>query len=320
MDKRILITGAQGFIARHLIQALKAQGCNNLHLASRTQGDPQQGQWFRIPAIDGQTDWRPALAGCEIVIHTAGRAHQLKDKTANPALAFHAVNTEGTINLARQAKAAGVKRFIFISSIGVYGKSSHFQACDEQQMTQPDTPYSCSKYTAEQFLLSLGQADGETASMDVVIIRPPLVYGPDAPGNFGRLLKLVASGLPMPFGSIANQRSLLGCDNLADFIYRCIDHPAAANQVFVLADGEDLSTTEMIKLMAEGMNKPARLLPIPSRWLKQVCQLTGHEQLYQQLCGNLQINSRKARDLLNWQPPVSVREGLRQAAREYRQS
>ena len=220
------------------------------------------------------------------------------------------MNTEGTLHLARQAAEAGVRRFIFLSTIGVNGNSTlHGKVFMPTDTPSPHDPYSMSKYEAEVGLQSIARLTG----MEVVIIRPPLVYGANAPGNFGRLTRLVAKGLPLPFGSINNLRSFVGIDNLVDFMVTCLEHPAAANETFMASDGEDLSTPDLIRRMARAMNRPARLLPVPVWALKAVALLLGKGGAVQRLCGNLQVDISKSRTLLGWNPPVSVDEGLRRA-------
>jgi nucleoside-diphosphate-sugar epimerase len=241
------------------------------------------------------------------VIHAAARAHIMKDEVADPLAEYRRVNVDGTLNLARQAAAAGVKRFIFISSIKVNGEQTPLG----QPFTADDTPapedaYGISKWEAEQGLQQLATETG----MEVVIIRPPLVYGPGVKGNFASMIKLVAKGLPFPLGAIHNQRSLVAVDNLVDLIITCIDHPVAANQVFLAGDGQDLSTTELLRGVAKAMGKPARLIPVPSSLLMLGATLLGKKAVAQRLLGSLQVDIAKARNLLGWEPPVSVEEGL----------
>jgi nucleoside-diphosphate-sugar epimerase len=256
----------------------------------------------------GDTDWSTALTNQQVVIHAAARAHIMKDEVADPLAEYRRVNVDGTLNLARQAAAAGVKRFIFISSIKVNGEQTPLG----QPFTADDTPapedaYGMSKWEAEQGLQQLASETG----MEVVIIRPPLVYGPGVKGNFASMTKLVAKGLPLPLGAIHNQRSLVALDNLVDLIITCIDHPAAANQVFLAGDGQDLSTTELLRAVARAMGKPSRLIPVPSSLLMLGATLLGKKAVAQRLLGSLQVDIAKARNLLGWEPPVSVEEGLK---------
>lgn len=230
----------------------------------------------------------------------------MKDKVADPQLEYQRVNVEGTVRLARQAAAAGVKRFIFVSSIGVNGNASTrpFSAEDEPR---PAEPYARSKWEAERELLKIHEETG----MELVIIRPPLVYGPNAPGNFGSLVRWIEKGIPLPLGAIDNKRSLVGIDNLVDLIVCCIDHPAAANQTFLAGDGEDISTTELLRGVGTAMRKPARLIPVPAALLYVGATLLGRRAMAQRLLGSLQVDIGKTRKLLGWQPPYTVAEGLR---------
>jgi nucleoside-diphosphate-sugar epimerase len=244
------------------------------------------------------------------VIHLAARVHIMRDSADDPLTEFRRVNTEGTLHLARQATEAGVRRFIFLSTIGVNGDSTlRGKVFASTGTPTPHDPYSMSKYEAEIGLHSIARSTG----MEVVIIRPPLVYGTNAPGNFGKLARLVAKSLPLPLGSINNLRSFVGIDNLVDFIVTCLEHPAAANETFLVSDGEDLSTPDLIRRMARAMNRPARLLPVPKSVLMAGATILGKRDMAQRLCGSLQVDISKARSLLGWVPPVSVDEGLRRA-------
>jgi nucleoside-diphosphate-sugar epimerase len=234
----------------------------------------------------------------------------MHDTEADPLSAFRAVNVDGTLNLARQAAAAGVKRFVFISSVKVNGECTlPGRAFTEADLVNPQGAYGQSKHEAEQDLRKLS-AD---ISMEVVIIRPPLVYGPGVKANFAALMRAVQRGIPMPLGAVHNQRSLVALDNLVDFIVTCITHPQAANQTFLVSDGQDLSTNELVRGMAKAAGVPARLLPVSVWALQAVASLLGKGDAVQRLCGNLQIDISKARSLLGWVPPVSVEEGLRRA-------
>ncbi len=230
----------------------------------------------------------------------------MKDEVADPLHEFRKVNVDGTLALARQAAAAGLSRFIFISSIGVNG-NINTRPFTENDNPGPAEPYAQSKWEAEQGLWEIQRETG----IDIVIIRPPLVYGPEAPGNFGSLVRWVERRMPLPLGAIHNQRSLVALDNLVDLIITCIDHPAASNQVFLAGDGQDLSTTELLRGVAKAMGKPSRLIPVPATLLMQGATLLGKKPVAQRLLGSLQVDISKARSLLGWEPPVSVEEGLR---------
>jgi nucleoside-diphosphate-sugar epimerase len=234
----------------------------------------------------------------------------MHDTEADPLTAFRAVNVGGTLNLARQAATAGVKRFVFISSVKVNGESTlPGRAFTEADAPKPQDAYGQSKHEAEQGLRQLSADTG----MEVVVIRPPLVYGPGVKANFAALMRAVQRGWPLPLGAVHNQRSLVALDNLVDFIITCITHPQAANQTFLVSDGQDLSTTELVRGMAQAAGVPARLLPVPVWALQAGASLLGKGDAVQRLCGNLQVDISKARSLLGWLPPVSVEEGLRRA-------
>jgi len=263
-----------------------------------------------VGEIVGTTDFSEALAGITTVVHLAARAHIMRDTAADPLTAFRAVNVEGTLNLARQAVESGVKRFVFVSSIKVNGEATKlgmpFSADD---MPAPLDPYGVSKMEAEQGLRQIAAETG----MEVVIIRPPLVYGPGVKANFAALMRAVQRGWPLPLGAVHNQRSLVALDNLVDFIVTCLSHPQAANQTFLVSDGHDLSTTELVRGLARAAGVPARLLPVPVWALQAGASLLGKGDVVQRLCGNLQVDISKASNLLGWVPPVSVDEGLRRA-------
>ncbi len=266
---------------------------------------------FDVGNISADTHWTSALEGISVVVHVAARAHISQKVSGDPLAEYRRVNVEGTLNLARQAATAGVKRFVFISSIGVNGNISvrPFTAGD---VPHPVEPYAQSKWEAEQGLWRIQQETG----MELVIIRPPLVYGPEAPGNFGSLVRWIGKGIPLPLGAIHNRRSLVGIDNLVDLIIRCIDHPAAANQVFLAGDGQDISTTDLLRGVAKAMGRPARLLPVPAGLLYLGATLLGKRAVAQRLLDSLQVDISNARDLLGWEPPVSLEEGLRRCVRD----
>jgi nucleoside-diphosphate-sugar epimerase len=260
--------------------------------------------------LNAYTDWAEALANEQVVIHTAARAHIMKDEVPDPLAEYRKVNLEGTLNLARQAAQAGVKRFIFISSIKVNGEQTPLgKPFTPEDTPAPEDPYGISKYEAEQGLQQLAQETG----MEVVIIRPPLVYGPGVKGNFASMVRLVEKGIPLPLGAIHNKRSLVALDNLVDLIITCIDHPAAANQVFLAGDGEDLSTTELLRGVANAMGKPARLIPVPAGVLMLGATVLGKKAMAQRLLGSLQVDISKAREVLGWEPVVSVETALETA-------
>lgn len=308
---RVLVTGSTGFVGKALIPAILFRGHHPVEAVRRTKEKPNDRvSTFVVGNIDGTTGWYQALQSAEAVIHLAARVHVMSESDGDPLAEYRRVNTEGTLNLARQAAEVGVRRFIFLSTIGVNGNSTlHGKVFAPTDTPSPHDPYSLSKYEAEIGLHSIAQSTG----MEVVIIRPPLVYGANAPGNFGKLTRLVGKSFPLPLGSINNLRSFVGIDNLVDFIVTCLEHPAAANETFMVSDGEDLSTPDLIRRMARAMNRPARLLPAPVWALKGGALLLGKGDEVQRLCGNLQVDISKSHTLLGWVPPVSVNEGLRRA-------
>lgn len=265
--------------------------------------------------LQESTDWRVALADVRVVVHLAARVHVMQDNVPDPLAEFRRINVAGTLNLARQAAQAGVRRFVFVSSIKVNGEETlpgHSFTADD--MPAPSDYYGISKLEAEQGLKEIASQTG----MELVIIRPPLVYGPGVRANFHMLLRAVARGVPLPLGGLNNKRSLVALDNLVNFIETCITHPDAANQTFLVSDGEDLSTTELICRIANALSKPARLISIPLWMLKVGSMLLNKRDSLQRLSGNLQVDISKARDLLGWTPPLSVDEGLRRTVAEWR--
>lgn len=305
---KIFLTGASGFVGSKLFSELKCDSSFQVMGVCRRslEGDGSAG-----PQAVGdllRADLSVLLSGVDVLIHAAARAHIMKDEVVDPLAEYRRVNVEGTLNVARQAMAAGVKRFVFISSIKVNGeatvKGMAFRADDKPA---PEDAYGQSKLEAEQGLVQLAAENG----LEVVIIRPPLVYGPGVKGNFASMIKLVEKGFLLPLGAIHNKRSLVGIDNLVDLIIRCIDHPAAANQVFLAGDGEDLSTTELLRGVGKAMGKPARLIPVPAGMLQLGASLLGKKAMAQRLLGSLQVDISKTCELLDWKPPYSVEEGLR---------
>ena len=302
----VLLTGATGFIGSRLARVLSEKTGTDLVCAVRRKKNELPGRQVVVAGLDCQTDWISALIGQDVVIHVAARAHILKDEVVDPLSEYRRVNVEGTLKLARQAAEAGIRRFLFVSSIGVNG-NINTRAFRESDEPAPAEPYAQSKWEAEQGLWEIAKSTG----MEIVIIRPPLVYGRNAPGNFGSLMKWVGRGVPLPLGAIHNKRSLVALDNLVDLIITCIDHPAAANQVFLAGDGQDISTTELLRGVGRAMGKPARLVPVPAGMLMFGAGLLGKKAVAQRLLGSLQVDISKTRNLLGWEPPLSVEEGLR---------
>ncbi len=311
----IALTGASGFVGRCLLrELLEAEHQVTAVLRKHVDGVDTRASLRVIDDFANSSSWGALLQGQEVVVHCAARVHVMHDASSDPLAEFRKVNVDGTLNLARQAAAAGARRFIFISSIKVNGEGTApgqpYQADDD---SAPLDPYGVSKMEAELGLRELATETG----MEVVIIRPVLVYGPGVKANFLSMMRWLHKGVPLPFGAIHNRRSLVALDNLVDLIVTCIDHPGAANQTFLVSDGEDLSTSELLRRMGTVLGKPARLLPVPSRLLEAGATVLGKKALSQRLCGSLQVDIGKTRELLNWTPPVSVDEALRKTAKHF---
>lgn len=309
--KNILLTGATGFIGGRLLKLLSSNPDYSIVCSLREkQGLPENCDKI-FTNISSDTDWSSALQAGQVIVHLAARAHITKECSTNPLEEFRQVNVEGTLNLARQAAQKGAKRFVFLSSIGVNGKTNS-QPFTELDEVNPTGPYAQSKWEAEKGLWDIHRETG----LEVVIIRPPLVYGLNAPGNFGVMAKWLARGLPLPLGSIRNKRSLVSIDNLVGFIGICIESQAAANQLFLVSDNESVSTTELLRKVGGSMGRPARLLPFPEFMLKTCANLLNKKTVAEQLLGSLQVDNSKAKRVLGWEPSVTIDEGLKRCFRE----
>ena len=310
-QNRIIVTGGSGFVGRTLCTELELHRCEVSRVVRALI--PLNGAvsgLVNVSQINASTNWLRTLQGAKIIIHLAARVHVMQDTTVDPIAAFREVNVGGTLNLARQAAVAGVKRFVFISTAKVNGESTQpDRPFTEADIPNPQDAYSLSKYEAEQGLRQISADTG----MEVVIIRPPLVYGPGVKANFATLMQAVQQGRPLALGSVNNRRSLVALDNLVDFIILCMTHTEAANQTFLVSDGNDLSTSELVRGLARAAGVSPRLLPVPVWALQAGAMLLGKEDEVQRLCGSLQVDISKARNLLGWQPPVVVEEGLRRA-------
>jgi len=304
----VLVTGASGFVGRALCEVLLRHGQSVRGTLRQPDGklalvvgvEP-----IVVGTINAATDWKAALAGCDVVVHLAARVHVMDDKSSDPLADFREVNTEGTLNLARQAAQAGVKRFVFISTIKVNGEGRD-TPYRETDAPVPEDAYAISKWEAEQGLQLVAQESG----MEIVILRPPLVYGPGVKANFLRLMRSVARGWPLPLGSIRNRRSVLYLGNFVDAIRVCVVHPAAAGQTFLLDDGEAVSTPELIRAVAQAMGRPARLLAVPVRVLELAGALLGKRTAVARLTGSLFVDGSFIRSRLGWMPSYSMDEGL----------
>jgi nucleoside-diphosphate-sugar epimerase len=309
IPKSILVTGASGFVGKAVAQRLALMGMYKLILPLRTLSKdlPQGMNVIPISDIHGQSDWKEMLNGVDLVVHAAARVHVMREQAPDALAAFRKVNVEGTLNLARQAAEAGVKRFVFISSIKVLGEGTSLGIpFTAEDVPAPSDPYGISKFEAEQGLKALVMV----TNMELVIIRPVLVYGPGVKANFQKMTWWLYKGIPLPFGAVRNRRSLVFLDNLVDFIVTCMNHPAAANQTFLVSDGDDVSTSDLLRKLARGLGKSERLVPIPV-WLMSVgATVLGKQALAQRFFGSLQVDISKNQQLLGWTPPVSLDHGL----------
>lgn len=308
--KSVFLTGASGFIGSRLAPAISSN--YYLRQAFRKSPDVKPLSDYVLCDFYGDSKLSLALKNIDVVIHCAGRAHLLNDNGENPINEFRKINVDITLRLARESAKSGVKRFIFLSSIGVNGSFST-TPFREEDTPSPVQDYAISKLEAEQGLQEIALSTG----MEVVIIRPPLVYGPNAPGNFAVLMHWMLKNIPLPFGAIHNKRSFVGIDNLVDLIITCIEHPAAANQIFLAGDGEDLSTTELLYHIASALGNKAWLIPVNQKILEISLRVIGKKYLAQQLCGSLQVDISKAKKLLNWTPPVGIKKGLLETAQYF---
>lgn len=314
---KILITGVNGFVGLPLSEYLMAAGHQvvgavrshdslslvNSHIQLKAIGD-----------IDEVTDWQDCLGGVKCVIHLANRAHVMDEQSSNPLALYWKVNTEGTLNLARQAAAAGIKRFIFISSIKVNGGSTlPGQALTIKDQHIPVDPYGLSKYEAELGFKLISEQTG----LEVVVIRPPLIYGPGVKANFLKMMQWVEKGIPLPLGAIRNQRSMLGLDNLINFIELCLTHPDATGQTFLVSDDHDVSTTELLKEIAAAMHRPSRLLSMPQYFIEKLLILLGQRHISERLCGSLQLDISLAKTRLSWKPPHTFKDQLSKTVLDY---
>ncbi len=310
---KILLTGATGFIGNSLCETLLKHH-HEIVAVTRSQVNTDRNITYLHKALSGDTDWADVFKGVDVIIHLAGRAHVMKEASVDPYQAYADVNIHATKHLAEQAALSGVKRLIFLSSVKVNGERTKDVAFSETDSPKPEDDYGKTKCEAESVLMSIAKETG----MEVVIIRPPLVYGQGVKANFKSLIKLARLNIPLPFGNVANKRSLIYLENLIDFIMLCINHPSAANQTFLVSDDEDVSTTQLIKYIKEASGKRPLLIPVPQSWLRFVFQLMGKSSFSDRLLGNLQVDITKAKTLLNWKPPYSLKEGIKKTVSDFK--
>lgn len=305
---RVLVTGANGFVGRALCPHLVALGHEVIPVVRR------QSRIADEVIVHGAESWKAALKGCDCVIHLAARAHVMQDQERDPLLAFRANNVDTTIELAKRVVEAGVRRFVFMSTIKVNGEETD-PGCSfsHDDPVAPKDPYAISKWEAEQGLLEIAKSTG----LEVVIIRPPLVYGPGVKGNFATLIKWVKNGIPLPLGAIRNRRSMMALDNLVNFTALCADidaSPNAKGQVFLVSDGEDVSTAELLRKVAKAYRRNSRLFRVPEGLMRLSARWLGKASIADRLFGSLEVDASKARQMLGWRPPSSMDEQLQKMA------
>lgn len=313
--RKVLVTGANGFVGRPLCEEMLRQGWGVKAAVRLPNQLPVVAEVVTIKNIGCGTDWKDALRGVDVVIHLAARVHVMHENARNPLEEFHKVNVAGSGHLARSAAASGVKRLVYVSSIGVNGLSTTMcRPFSEADAPAPHNAYALSKWEAEQALHRVAQETG----LEVVIVRPPLVYGSGAPGNFAQMMRVLQKVIPLPLASVRNLRSLIYVGNLVDALILCATHPAAAGQTYLVNDGEDVATPDLLRCLGEAMGRPARLFPCPPALLKFAGRLIGKAGQVERLLGSLQVDSGKIRRELGWTPPYTLRQGLQATAEWYR--
>ena len=311
-NNKTLVTGASGFVGSQLCDYLQGAG---YEIVGAVRGTPTRPYEQQGPDLDVSANWLPMLQGVSTIVHCAARVHMLADKSADPLAEYRRVNVDGTVALARQAVANGVKRFIFLSSIKVNGESTQLgRPFTEEILVPPQDPYGLSKYEAELALQELVTG----TQMEVVIVRLPLVYGPGVKANFLRMIKLVNAGIPLPFGRVCNRRSLLYVRNLCHFIELVINHPAAANETFLISDDEDVSTPQLLTAIGRALGKKSRLFTMPVYGLTLIAGICGLTLAIDRLVGSLQLDISKAKKLLGWSPVATIENGLAETINTYR--
>jgi nucleoside-diphosphate-sugar epimerase len=311
----IVVTGANGFVGRRVVEWFAGKGVK-VFAATRqpVEGLPVGARRVPAPDLQSSADWTGIVAGADVVVHCAARVHVMDEMAEDPLVDFRRLNVDATLALATAAAAAGVKRFVFISSVKVNGEHTAlghpFRADDPPA---PVDPYGISKKEAEENLFELSRRTG----LEIVVIRPVLVYGPGVQANFRAMMKVVARGVPLPLGATANKRSMVYIDNLADLIFIAATHGNAAGKIFLVSDGEDLSTTQILRMLGQAMGKKPILVPIPALLISSLAALVGKGTVAQRLFGSLQVDISYTREILGWSPPVAVEEGLARTAEDY---
>ncbi|NOI30696.1 UDP-glucose 4-epimerase family protein [Vibrio coralliilyticus] len=309
---KVLVTGSSGFLGSRFVIHAREEGISVRQVARA--GSSASENFFYVNSIDEETDWSGAFIGVDCIVHCAARVHQMTKSEVESLDVYREVNTRGTMNLARQAVKAGVKRFVFISSIKVNGEFTEpGQQFKPDLANTPDGPYGLSKYEAE---VQLGELSRE-AGLEVVIIRPPLVYGPGVKANFLSMIRWMEKGIPLPLGAIYNLRSLVYIDNLVDLMLMCCRHPKAVGETFLVSDDNDLSTTQLLSTVAAAMGKSSRLLPIPMSLISFSANLIGMPEISRRLCGSLQVDISHTKNTLAWVPPVTFEEGIKKTVQAY---
>jgi UDP-glucose 4-epimerase len=295
---KILVTGASGFVGAALCSEMTRRAIPFIPALRKAVASDQ----YQIGDINARSDWRPALSGCDAVVHLAARVHQMEEPAADLPVLYRLTNVDASVTLARQAAESGVRKFLYVSTVKVNGEASGAHPFSSEDPPHPDDPYAISKWEAEQALTQLC----DDLDMELVIVRPPLVYGPGVRANFARLMQLVRAGIPLPFGLVRNRRSLVALDNLVDFLLLCLEAPAASGRTWLVSDQHDLGSADLIRIIASAMRKPARLLPVPPLLLSFLGTLSGKGKAVSRLTDSLQVDARPATEILGWKPTVTV--------------
>lgn len=309
--KRVLVTGASGFVGKRLCEYLEDKGFDVTRAVRHADGTAKG--TCSVGSVGPDTNWNEALTGVDVIVHLAARVHVMEDDAADPLAEYRRVNVDGTKKLAMVAVKAGVRRFIYVSTIKVNGEATFGKAYSASDTPHPVDDYARSKLEAEDCLWRIAAETG----LEVVIVRPPLVYGPGVRANFLRLFKWVCRGRPFPFLRVANSRSLVALDNLVDLLTVCVTHPQAAGKVLLVSDDEDVSTTELIRRISIHMEKHARMIAVPVSILRGVARLFGKQAVIERLTGSLQVDISDTKEALNWNPPVTLDEALRETVTWY---